>query len=298
MTLSRKNIFFALLGFAILVDFIVTLVTKTQGYHIRSLLGLAFILLDLSGIYFELKKECAARRAAKLSVKNFRLNVSFSGAIYGGFTGGVLSGVILLVCWCNLTNMSFSQCSMIILCCATAGCIICGFVYAGRKLLSFTFLSPGWIQFIGCFAGCVIGSSFSALLCLYVFEQNQSRQFLTYDKIISGSIMALPGIIPGILAYNYDGKKKYILFSVTAAMLFLSFISLIAYWVIGAEAVEHCLKSGIGNFDRVKAGSVTGLIAGCVFGLVAGFTLLFYRFMDFAEQQEDLIRFPQGFCYS
>jgi hypothetical protein len=265
-----------------------------KDFNVKEFLETVLLVVNIKGILWASQKNRKRKNLSRPVIQtNYNLNISLESSLYGGLTGGILCGMIVAILFYYKGSLfvvpSFFESIAIVPCCALIGCLFGSLIYLGRRLFShINILNHYGADFLGCLSACIIAGGLSGMLGMFLFG-DKNFPFIGYDRIVIGSIVGALGLIFGTLIYDYDGKLKYVFFSLVIALVLSSFISIFGFLIIQTDFIESLLLRKIystDSADLIEGGLLIGVINGVVFGLVIGFTVIFYKYWRFAEKQE------------
>jgi len=218
---TKKKTYLIATAVVIIVEIILSRVDSLKGVDIKNLLETIVLVVTMIGIFAGTEETITEGNQPlnhplpTVRRKTFYLLVSFESGIYGGAIAGVFSGVlIMLLVLATPQHPDVGDCLKIIPFCGIMGVLFGGLVHIGRKVL----LESGWLSnamanLAGCVLACIVAGGLSGMPGMWLFGEN-SFPFIGYGRIILASIVGSIGIITGSLLYDYNGKIKYIVFSV------------------------------------------------------------------------------------
>jgi hypothetical protein len=246
------------------------------------------------GYFSEGKKKDKKRKhlVSKPQKEVYHLDISFESGIYGGVIGGVLAGVFAAIAVYHNFHASVSFSLKVIPWVALMGCLFGGLIYLGRSIFAtIKAITSLWANFFGCLLGCIVAGVLSGMLAMWVFGDSP-YQALGYQDLVIASVLVALSLIFGILVYDYEGKIKYILFSLVVAVVLSVFISMLGFLLIYIPQIADYLDKAIYSnqtANQISAGALIGVINGFVFGLIIGFTIVVYKYWRFAEKQRTVV---------
>jgi hypothetical protein len=285
MTINKKQSFF-IAAFVVLAFSVIPGLKKLDPKDLVDKISAVVVVI---GYLAESKKKKELIQSETVPKKIYRLNISFQSGVYGGVIGGTVSGIVMAIAYFLDFHAPFYICLKIIPYGSLIGCLFGGLIYLGRRLFSLlTMLNPLWANFFGCLLACIVAGTLSGMLGMWLFGSNE-YSFIGINYIFIAGIIVAISLIFGALAFDYEGKIKYIIFSLLVALVLSSFITLIGYLLFYNKQIAAYLDKTIYSkniVDLIDAGVVIGLIMGSVFGVIIGFTIVFYKYWRFAEKQQ------------
>jgi hypothetical protein len=295
MALNKKQKY--LIGglIVILIEIVISLFPNLKNFELKNFLETITVVVSILGIFSESNKEQEKKKDSETSTpevfykKVYNLNISFESGLYGGLVGGILSGsVIAVIVFLSPNHPSLNVCLKIIPYCASIGCLFGVLIYVGRTtFVRINFFNDIWANFFGCLIGCIPAGILSGMMGMWLFGY-EDYEFIGYGPIALASMIGALGLIFGSLLYEYEGRLKYIILSMTVGLLLSFFISMIGFLLINDDTIAWYLAH-ITRRDTVgylmKTGAILGAVDGFVFGLVIAFTIVFYKYWKFAEKQ-------------
>lgn len=290
MVLSNKMTLLIAAILVVSINIIISMVPKLKTFDLKNTLETIALVIPIIGTVTQAKKEKQEKGPNSLRPV-YKLNVSFEGALYGGAIGGILSGAIIaIIVYLQKDKPPLSICLKIVPLCACIGCLFGVLIYVGRMLFTRVFTTNDyWPDFFGCLMGCILAGTFSGMLAMLLFG-SEKPHFIGFAQIALASVIGTLGLVLGSLSYEYEGKLKYILFSLTIALILSAFIPVFGFLLINDQTIQRYQDGLPVEYTRtneylIKTGAILGVINGFIFGLVISFTILFYKFWRFADKQ-------------
>ncbi len=266
--------------------------TKTS-FNFKDLIELVPSVVAIIGVFSPGKNKPKRKATKPKDQFNVRLSPSFESGVYGGLIGGAIGGFLNAALFYNSTaGQPLYESLRIVPYCAIMGSLVGGIIQLNISLFqTISSLSSNWSYFLGSFLGCIIAGIFSGVIGMWLFGSNNTP-FIGYHAIVVGSIATALFIILGALIFDYEGKIRYVLFSLIIAFVLASIFVVIGFLIFDLSHIGSIIESktySIDIVDHLTAGAMIGLINGGIFGLIIGFTILFYKYWRFAEKQEIIL---------